>query len=131
VVFVRGPRRVSQSPTRSRVRAVGSSQPTSTPFCASTIRRIPGALPEPGPAWSGTSPEIIVPPPGPKTRPRPLSPSASSRALSVRDPPMYGRLPGGESSTTANHQPTAGTMATPAASSCHTRRRNPVGAATR
>ena len=51
--------------------------------------------------------------------------------LLVCEPPMYGRVEAGTSSTIATHQPAATTIAAPATSSCRTRRQNPVGAATR
>ena len=44
---------------------------------------------------------------------------------------MYGRFAAGVRSTASTHHPAPTTTATPAASSCHTRRPSPVGAATR
>ncbi len=49
----------------------------------------------------------------------------------VCEPPMYGRLLLGQSSTTATHQPDETTRATPASRMCQSRRRKPVGAAIR
>src|SRR5882757_2362933 len=47
------------------------------------------------------------------------------------EPPTYGRLPAGVSSTIAIHQPADTTIANPDASNCRMRRRNGVGAAMR
>jgi hypothetical protein len=47
------------------------------------------------------------------------------------EPPMYGRLPAGHSSTSATYQPAETSTATAAPSSCRIRRQKPVGAATR
>ena len=52
-------------------------------------------------------------------------------ALLFVDPPMYGRSAAGHSATATNHQPPTTTIASPAASSCRTRRHRPVGAAHR
>ena len=47
------------------------------------------------------------------------------------EPSMNGREPAGHSATIATHQPALTTIAAAPASSCHRRRRSPVGAATR
>ena len=51
--------------------------------------------------------------------------------LFVVDPPIYGRLDAGVSSTIATHQPAETTMAPAPASNCQDRRTSPPGPATR
>ncbi len=47
------------------------------------------------------------------------------------EPSMNGREPAGHSATIATHQPALTSSAQPPASTCRTRRRSPVGAASR
>ena len=134
VESVRAVLRVSHSPAMPRMIAAGISHATWPPISALNMRPIPVSphIPPPGPP---AAPAPVAPPPGttlpvslPVSRPRPLYPNTSSMIEFVCDPPMYGRMSAGMSSTMAIHHPADAISAIPAASSCRKRVRIRVGA---